>query len=920
MFKYDAFISYRHSDTDKYVAEMLHKRLEAFRLPSKLKATLVNGERKIKRVFRDEEELPLATNLEDPIVEALNNSDWLIVICTPRLNQSEWCKKEISTFIQLHGRERVLLVLAEGEPDESFPELMKYSEKEIVNEDGTIEIQKTELDPLAADFRGKNKKEINKKADTEIFRLLARMYNVNFDDLRRRHHEIEVRRKIVLSTVIAGVSLLIGAIGFGSAVYIAKQNEVIIDKNEEIASKNETLEEQKAQLILNQSQAQADIAEIESETDPIKALRTAYLSATEIDGIEMHYTPKAQRLMTNILHLYDNGTQFHLCDNISLGDTIYEMNASPSGRYSAYRTSSFECTLIDCETLRIVGTYSGIYSEDEFLFAGDDYFVCRESSFDSYNTTITVLKLSNGESRTLDISPENIAISNDNSKIICKADTTISIYDLESLTLVKTLDFDDYNMSHIHMVDDYLVFMTGDIIEVSSDKECENYLNIYSVSSGELVYYECIGSNLIEAVNFYDNILCISLNQNGYNAMGHSTLALTINPDYGNEVVISDANEEDEIVDDTSEDSENSEEVSENSDIPEESEEMPEDSTETELPDDNTVSDDENNDENSVASDEQENTTDINSTSEPSYPLMKLWETVTSSTGYQDILHSDDIHPEWIFQVYGNSIEAINIYTGKIEFGSSFSSSIVSTYLLENICTVFLTDGTVEATGYTADGLLPTRQSLFGIKSPNTKYAVWYYNTYLVANQNSASVQIYRITSSPNFKSVDSLPSDVSILHINDYITPGYKDEMDELKGKYPDIDWNDINSICFSEDHSLFFINRNSGDVELFESDTGKLLSQFTNTSGYYYTSCIQNKDYYFVGGLDNITLMISKESGEIVADISYMIGANDDTIYVNDDMGGYREDNPDSKIACIPIYSPEEILDLAKEELDNH
>lgn len=32
-YHYDAFISYRHAELDKFVAENLHKQLEAFRLP-----------------------------------------------------------------------------------------------------------------------------------------------------------------------------------------------------------------------------------------------------------------------------------------------------------------------------------------------------------------------------------------------------------------------------------------------------------------------------------------------------------------------------------------------------------------------------------------------------------------------------------------------------------------------------------------------------------------------------------------------------------------------------------------------------------------------------------------------------------------------------------------------------------------------
>ena len=128
-YHYDAFISYRHCEPDKFVAENIHKRLEAFRMPKSVEKKRQGMKNRIERVFRDKEELPLTSDLNDPIMNALQNSDWLIVICSPRLRESLWCKKEIETFIQLHGRERVLAVLVEGEPAESFPDELLYKQK-----------------------------------------------------------------------------------------------------------------------------------------------------------------------------------------------------------------------------------------------------------------------------------------------------------------------------------------------------------------------------------------------------------------------------------------------------------------------------------------------------------------------------------------------------------------------------------------------------------------------------------------------------------------------------------------------------------------------------------------------------------------------------------------------------------------------
>ena len=95
--KYDAFISYRHSELDMYIAKKIHKGLETFKVPrSVAKKT---GKKKIQRVFRDQEELPIGSDLGDNISGALQEAEYLLVICSPRTPQSYWVQTEISTFI-----------------------------------------------------------------------------------------------------------------------------------------------------------------------------------------------------------------------------------------------------------------------------------------------------------------------------------------------------------------------------------------------------------------------------------------------------------------------------------------------------------------------------------------------------------------------------------------------------------------------------------------------------------------------------------------------------------------------------------------------------------------------------------------------------------------------------------------------------
>ena len=157
--RYDAFISYRHSELDMFVAKRIHKGLETFPVPRAVAKK--TGKKNIKRVFRDQEELPIGSDLGDNIEGALRESEYLIVICSPRTPESYWVQKEITTFIEMHGREHVLAVLVEGEPEESFPKEL------LVDDEGKP------VEPLAADVRGATKAEITKKLKTEIMRLAA---------------------------------------------------------------------------------------------------------------------------------------------------------------------------------------------------------------------------------------------------------------------------------------------------------------------------------------------------------------------------------------------------------------------------------------------------------------------------------------------------------------------------------------------------------------------------------------------------------------------------------------------------------------------------------------------------------------------------------------------------------------------------
>ena len=123
---YAAFISYRHLPRDAEVACEVQRAIEEYRLPRHVaQAHQAFRPPKLGKCFRDEDELAASHSLPDSIREALAASRALIVICSPETQESPWVRREIEMFEQLHGRERIICVLAAGSPEESIPPILK---------------------------------------------------------------------------------------------------------------------------------------------------------------------------------------------------------------------------------------------------------------------------------------------------------------------------------------------------------------------------------------------------------------------------------------------------------------------------------------------------------------------------------------------------------------------------------------------------------------------------------------------------------------------------------------------------------------------------------------------------------------------------------------------------------------------------
>ena len=392
-YKYDAFISYRHSEPDSFVAETLHKQLENFKLPKNV-AVSVN-KTKIERVFRDKEELPLATNLADPITEALANSEYLIVICSPRLPESMWCRKEIETFTRMHDREHVLAVLVEGEPDTSFPEELLYREVEETRPDGTVIKRRIPVEPLAADVRGADRNEMRKKIKSELLRLVAPMFDCNYDDLKQRHKEQKMRKIIMTSVSISAACLLFGIVSTTMALRIQHQNTQIKEQNTQIMEQSDEIAAQALEIEKQYREAKRNTAISRSkeamgyleEGDRMRAIATAQdalLDLSDSDIIEegADYPAQAIYALTDSLYVYENGQQI-LPDRILEADTAVRlMKLSPEGSRVLTADASGKIVIWQPDDIgaRIVMdvVYSGLVlgEDNRIAFYGEDGVFC----------------------------------------------------------------------------------------------------------------------------------------------------------------------------------------------------------------------------------------------------------------------------------------------------------------------------------------------------------------------------------------------------------------------------------------------------------------------------------------------------------------------------------------------------------------
>jgi WD40 repeat protein len=221
---YDAFLSYTH--VDEQVAKGIQKGLH--HIGKRL------GQLRALRVFRDVTDLAANDDLWGNITATMARARYLIVVLSPHAAAAPWVDRELRHWLEVRGREKLLLVLADGqlEWDEHtgrFDPQLSTAAPPVLTEPGSQPTDPLYIDVHADapwDYRAPVfRQKVTKLAAPIHGKSIDQLFS---DDLRERRRFRRWRRAAIAGLVVLTVAAIIAA-------FIAVKNERVAERQTRIA-------------------------------------------------------------------------------------------------------------------------------------------------------------------------------------------------------------------------------------------------------------------------------------------------------------------------------------------------------------------------------------------------------------------------------------------------------------------------------------------------------------------------------------------------------------------------------------------------------------------------------------------------------------------------------------------------------------
>lgn len=271
-YSYYAFISYKRED--ERWAGWLQRQLENYRIPSVIRKQNINIPQKIYPVFRDKTDLTGGKILE-LLHKELEDSQYLIVICSPNSATSPWVSKEVQYFIDMGREDFIIPFIVEGQPfaqdpeKECFPEILRTG--------------------VESELLGISVKELGRRQ--AFLRVVATLLSLRFDQLVMRDQRRRRKRQrlcIILTMLffmLAGAGIWYNVPHSEYYRLYTYQNEIPVGLGKLSMSERKRIAE--CFKIVTQRGKVIHLERVNPAGKPIQALGVEYLEDTPV--IDFYY-------------------------------------------------------------------------------------------------------------------------------------------------------------------------------------------------------------------------------------------------------------------------------------------------------------------------------------------------------------------------------------------------------------------------------------------------------------------------------------------------------------------------------------------------------------------------------------------------------------------------------------------------------
>ncbi len=196
-YKYFAFISFQSADAKEAVR--LQHAIESYRLPSVL-CKQAQLPRRVRPLYCYLNDIHAGEELMMELKQRMEQSRYLIVVCSPRSAKSTYVNSGIDYFVSLGRRDSIIPVIVDGLPysgddnTECFPEALRRHFPKHTNplQDHSI---------LGINIREEGLSR-RKAYDRAMLMVVARMLQLDFDGLLLREKQ-RLRRRAIMSSLLS---------------------------------------------------------------------------------------------------------------------------------------------------------------------------------------------------------------------------------------------------------------------------------------------------------------------------------------------------------------------------------------------------------------------------------------------------------------------------------------------------------------------------------------------------------------------------------------------------------------------------------------------------------------------------------------------------------------------------------------------